>query len=153
MLFCKKKDKGRSDWGSAFSTISKTLMKKSHLIDLQQPMCADIVSSCSKAFQRSCVDCWSKFFSQRVIKNWNNLPQHVVNSDSLIAIKNTLINISTHWTVKIWAIKQSWTAYSSTLQWWWWWSMHIHLKHLQDDIQADTYRPLIRESSTCRQCV
>jgi len=62
---------------SKSSTISKTLMKKSYLIDLQQQICVDMIL---RLFQEAVLQ---TLFSDQVINNWNSLQQQVVDSNSL----------------------------------------------------------------------
>jgi len=65
----------------------ENMIKKSYSIDLQQQICADMIVSCSKVIPRSCV---AETFSQRVINNWNSLPQHVVDLISLNVFQKRL---------------------------------------------------------------
>ena len=81
-----------------------------------------LVISCSKAFQRSCIA--ETYFSQRVIYNLNNLPQHVVDSNSLIVFKKRLDQYMDTSDCEDMG-NTSWTAYTSPSLWWcWWWIIH-----------------------------
>ena len=62
------------------------------LLDLFQPALTTCTRSHSfKYFKPSCKTCCRcNFFSCRTIDNWNNLPTHIVNADSINSFKNLL---------------------------------------------------------------
>jgi len=75
-----------------------------------------------------------KCFSQRVISNWNSLPQHVVEPQHVVD-SNLLNFLKKHLHHHIDTLdgedmdNKSWTAYISQL-WWWWW--HCILNYTND---------------------
>jgi len=44
-----------------------------------------------KLFVPQCrINVWSKFVSRRILKDWNSLPQHIIDADTTNTFKNRL---------------------------------------------------------------